>query len=70
MIDLMGTVLCNGERAFGLTWLVGTGLAFNLYNTWMSSYQSSNIRLRYFANPTAVAIADLAGCTPPSRSRL
>jgi hypothetical protein len=66
MIDLMGTVLCNGERAFGLTWLIGEGLAFNLYNTWMSSYQSSNVLLRYFQNPTATAIADLAGRTWPA----
>jgi hypothetical protein len=68
MIDLLGTIKCNGVRAFAQTWLIGEGLEFNIYNAWMDAYVSSNVQLRYFENPTSVAIADLAACTasPPA----
>ena len=61
----MGTVLCNQERAFSITWLIGEGLSFNLYTAWMADYLSDNIRLRYFENPTSIAIADMAACASP-----
>ncbi len=63
MIDLLGTVKCNGVRAFAETWLIGEGIEFNLYNAWMDVFTSSNVQLRYFANPASVAIADLTACT-------
>jgi hypothetical protein len=63
MIDLLGSVECNGNRAFDVTWLIGEGLAFNIYDSWMDNYQSSNILLRYFSKPPSVAIADLDACT-------
>ena len=66
MLDVMGKITCNGERAFALTWLVGEGLAFNLYSSWMDAYQSSNILLSYYQNPTSVAISDLAACIDTS----
>jgi hypothetical protein len=59
----MGNILCNQDRAFTITWLIGEGLSFNLYTVWMTEYLSSNIRLRYFQNPTSVAIADMSACT-------
>ena len=64
MIDLMGSIQCNGDRAFANTLLVGEGVFFNLYTSWMDAYLSSNIELKYFENPTALAIADLEACTP------
>jgi hypothetical protein len=63
MIDLMGLVTCNGNRAFDVTMLIGEGLLFNLYPAWMDAYLSSNIKLKYFENPTSLAIADLQACT-------
>ena len=63
MIDLMGLVTCNGNRAFDVTMLIGEGLLFNLYPAWMDAYSSSNVELKYFENPTAVAMADLHACT-------
>jgi hypothetical protein len=64
MMDLMGTITCNGDRAFDLTELIGEGLSFNLYAAWMDAYLSSNIQLSYFENPSATAISDLEACTP------
>jgi hypothetical protein len=63
MIDLLGTVKCNGVRAFAETWLIGEGIEFNLYNAWMDVFTSSNVKLRYFENSASVAIADLTACT-------
>jgi hypothetical protein len=63
MIDLLGTVKCNGVRAFAETWLIGEGIEFNLYNAWMDVFTSSNVELRYFENPASVAVADLTACT-------
>ncbi len=63
MIDLMGLVTCNGNRAFDVTMLIGEGLLFNLYPAWMDAYSSSNVELKYFENPTAVAMTDLHACT-------
>ena len=63
MIDLMGLVTCNGNRAFDVTMLIGEGVLFNLYPAWMDAYLSSNINLKYFENPTSLAIADLQACT-------
>jgi hypothetical protein len=63
MIDLMGLVTCNGNRAFDVTMLIGEGVLFNLYPAWMDAYLSSNIELKYFENPTSLAIADLQACT-------
>lgn len=65
MIDLLGTVTCNGNRAFTLTWLIGEGVAFSLYDTWINAYLSSELRLRVYSNPTNVAKADLAQCALP-----
>ncbi len=62
LINLIGTILCNQDRAFTITWLIGEGLSFNLYTVWMTEYLSSNIRLRYFQNPTSVAISDMSAC--------
>jgi hypothetical protein len=66
MIDLMGLVTCNGNRAYDVTMLIGEGLLFNLYPAWMDSYSSSNIELKYFENPTTTAITDLIASTQPT----
>jgi hypothetical protein len=63
MIDLMGLITCNGNRAFDVTMLIGEGLLFNLYPVWMDAYLSSNVELKYFENPTSLAVADLDACT-------
>lgn len=63
LIDNLGRIICNNERAFKLSWLIGEGLNFNLYTKWMDNYNSANIRLRYFQGATPVAIADMAACT-------
>jgi hypothetical protein len=62
LIDNLGQIICNNERAFKLSWLIGEGLNFNLYTKWMDNYDSANIRLRYFQGATPVAIADMAAC--------
>jgi hypothetical protein len=62
LIDLMGNIHCNQDRAFTITWLIGEGLSFNLYTVWMAEYLSGNIRLRYFQNPTSIAISDMGAC--------
>lgn len=64
MVDLLGTITCNGNRGFAQTWLVGEGREFNIYNVWMSVFASSNVKLRYFNNTGAAALADLSACTP------
>ena len=63
-IDLMGSIQCNGARAFPTTWLIGEGLSFNLYSAWTSSYPSNSFSLRYFSGSSSTAITDLETCTP------
>jgi hypothetical protein len=63
MIDLMGLITCNRDRAFDSTLLIGEGLLFNLYPAWMDAYLSSNIQLSYFESATATAISDFQACT-------
>jgi hypothetical protein len=65
LIDNMGKIACNGERAFKLSWLIGEGLNFNLYTKWMDNYDNTKVRLRYFQGATSVAINDMAACTCP-----
>jgi hypothetical protein len=59
----MGLVTCNQERAFDITLLIGEGLLFNLYTSWMDAFPSSSIQLKYFEASTSAAITDLSNCT-------
>jgi hypothetical protein len=63
MIDLLGTIRCNGDRAFTETWLIGEGIEFNVYNAWIAGFTSSNTNLRYFENTAEEAIDNLIACT-------
>lgn len=63
LIDLMGLIMCNSERAYGQTYLIGEGAQFNVYSAWMQEYASPDIRLRYFPGSDDAALNDLANCT-------
>lgn len=54
--------MCNGNHVFNVTMLIGKGLLFNLYLVWMDVYLLSNVQLKYFENPTSLAVTDLDTC--------
>jgi hypothetical protein len=66
LIDNLGKIMCNGERAFQLSWLIGEGLNFNLYTAWVDNFVNTNTRLRYFQGATNYAIQDMAQCSSPA----
>jgi len=47
VIDLMGLVQCNGQRAFTSTVLVGSGTPMPAYSMWAFSYENDNVTVDY-----------------------
>jgi hypothetical protein len=49
LIDLLGAVQCNGQRAHSAEYLVGLGAPLSLYTAWSVAYSSLEVKAKYFA---------------------
>lgn len=48
IIDLLGTVQCNGEQAFSVPYLVGAGSPITVVRTWTSAWSSATTAVEYY----------------------
>ncbi len=57
MIDSLGTITCNGERAYPQATLIGIGGAFSIFPKWASNFESRAFKMKYFTTAfSALAI--------------
>jgi hypothetical protein len=56
LIDLMGTILCNGDRASGSAYVIGLGGPLPVYTSWASEYTDSSLKLKYFSSDALTSI--------------
>ncbi len=55
MIDWLGVVQCNGQRAHSAQYLVGTGTPLSIHMAWSVAYSSAEVRVKYFASTATQA---------------
>jgi hypothetical protein len=55
LIDLLGTVKCNGQKAHSAEYLIGMGSPISLYTAWAVAYSSVTVKIKYFATTSAQA---------------
>ena len=49
LIDVMGTITCNGDRASSSAYVLGLGGPLPVYTAWASEYTDTALKLKYFA---------------------
>ncbi|ELR25267.1 uncharacterized protein ACA1_290310 [Acanthamoeba castellanii str. Neff] len=60
LIDTMGTIYCNGQKAFKTAVLLGMGPPYTIYYTWVANYPSTAFKVQYTSAVSQTAITEMA----------
>jgi hypothetical protein len=63
LIDAMGTIYCNGAKAFDTAVLLGMGPPYTIYYTWVADYPSTTFKVQYSSAVSQTAITEMAAGT-------
>jgi ABC-type phosphate transport system substrate-binding protein len=60
LIEAMGTIYCNGQKAFKTAVLLGMGPPYTIYYTWVANYPSTAFKVQYTSAVSQTAITEMA----------
>jgi hypothetical protein len=63
LIDAMGTIYCNGQKAFKTAVLLGMGAPYTIYYNWVANYPSTAFKVQYTAVVSQTAFNEMAAGT-------